>query len=30
MKAVAVGGTEDHIHLLISLPATIPSLKQFN
>jgi putative transposase len=23
MKAIAVGGTEDHVHLLLSLPATI-------
>ena len=23
MKALAVGGTEDHIHILLSLPSTI-------
>ena len=23
MKALAVGGTEDHIHILLSLPATM-------
>lgn len=26
-KALAVGGTEDHVHLLLSLPATIPVSK---
>lgn len=24
MKALAVGGTEDHVHLLLSLPASMP------
>jgi REP element-mobilizing transposase RayT len=23
-KAIAIGGTENHIHILLSLPATIP------
>ncbi|HKR02388.1 MAG TPA: IS200/IS605 family transposase, partial [Pyrinomonadaceae bacterium] len=27
MKALAVGGTEDHIHVLLSLPATLPPAK---
>ena len=27
MKALAVGGTEDHIHALLSLPATVPIAK---
>ena len=27
MKTLAIGGTEDHVHLLISLPATIPIAK---
>ena len=27
MKALAIGGTEDHAHLLLSLPATIPVAK---
>jgi REP element-mobilizing transposase RayT len=27
MKALAVGGVADHIHLLVSLPATIPLSK---
>jgi REP element-mobilizing transposase RayT len=26
-KAVAVGGTENHVHILLSLPATIPLAK---
>src|ERR1035438_193642 len=26
-KAVAIGGTENHIHILLSLPATIPLAK---
>ena len=26
-KALVVGGTEDHVHILISLPATIPLAK---
>ena len=24
MKALGIGGTEDHVHLLLSLPATVP------
>ena len=24
MKALAIGGTDDHVHLLLSLPATMP------
>jgi putative transposase len=27
MKAVEIGGVEDHVHLLLSLPATIPISK---
>jgi REP element-mobilizing transposase RayT len=27
MKALAIGGTEDHIHILLSLPATISIAK---
>lgn len=27
MKALAVGGVEDHVHVLLSLPATIPMAK---
>ncbi len=27
MKALSIGGTEDHIHLLLSLPATTPIAK---
>jgi putative transposase len=27
MKALAVGGTEDHVHILMSLPASIPLAK---
>lgn len=27
MKAIAVGGTDDHIHVLLSLPATVPLAK---
>ena len=27
MKAISIGGTEDHIHLLLSLPATIQIAK---
>jgi putative transposase len=27
MKALAVGGTDDHLHTLLSLPATIPNSK---
>lgn len=27
MKALAIGGTEDHVHVLLSLPATIPISK---
>src|SRR5438045_2537536 len=27
MDAIAVGGVEDHIHLLLSLPATLPLAK---
>jgi REP element-mobilizing transposase RayT len=27
MKAVAVGGTDDHVHILLSLPATITLAK---
>jgi putative transposase len=27
MKALAVGGTENHVHLLLSLPATMPVAK---
>src|ERR1044071_2413035 len=27
MKALAIGGTEDHIHILISLPATLSTAK---
>lgn len=27
MKALAVGGTEDHVHLLLSIPATMPLAK---
>jgi REP element-mobilizing transposase RayT len=27
MRALAVGGTEDHLHVLLSLPATIPLAK---
>jgi len=27
MKALAVGGVEDHVHILLSLPATVPVAK---
>src|SRR3954468_20983154 len=27
MKALAIGGVEDHVHLLLSLPATTPVAK---
>ena len=27
MKALAVGGTDDHVHILASLPATVPVSK---
>jgi REP element-mobilizing transposase RayT len=27
MKALAIGGVQDHIHILLSLPATIPVAK---
>jgi putative transposase len=27
MKALAVGGTDDHVHLLLSIPATLPVAK---
>ena len=27
MKALAIGGVEDHVHILLSLPATIPVAK---
>ncbi len=27
MKAVEIGGVEDHVHILLSLPATIPVSK---
>jgi len=27
MKAVEIGGVEDHVHLLLSLPATMPISK---
>jgi REP element-mobilizing transposase RayT len=27
MKALAIGGTKDHVHLLLSMPATIPIAK---
>ena len=27
MKAVEVGGVEDHVHLLLSLPSTLPISK---
>ena len=27
MKAIAVGGVEDHVHILLSLPATMPLSK---
>jgi putative transposase len=27
MKAVAIGGVEDHVHLLLSLPATLAIAK---
>jgi REP element-mobilizing transposase RayT len=27
MKAIEIGGVDDHIHLLISLPATLPVAK---
>ena len=27
MKALAIGGVEDHVHLLLSLPATMPIAK---
>ena len=27
MKAIEIGGVDDHIHLLISLPATVPVSK---
>ena len=27
MKALAVGGSDDHVHVLVSLPATIPVAK---
>jgi putative transposase len=26
-KALAIGGTEDHVHILLSLPATVPIAK---
>lgn len=27
MKALSIGGTEDHVHILLSLPATLPVAK---
>ena len=27
MKALAVGGTEDHVHMLLSLPSSVPIAK---
>ena len=27
MKAISIGGVQDHIHLLLSLPATMPIAK---
>ncbi len=27
MKALAVGGTDDHVHVLVSLPSTLPIAK---
>jgi len=27
MKALSIGGTEDHVHVLLSLPATLPVAK---
>lgn len=27
MKAIAVGGTEDHVHMLLSLPSSVPIAK---
>jgi REP element-mobilizing transposase RayT len=27
MKALSIGGVEDHVHLLLSLPATMPMAK---
>ena len=27
MKALAIGGVEDHVHILLSLPATMPIAK---
>jgi len=27
IKALAIGGTDDHVHLLVSLPATLPVAK---
>jgi REP-associated tyrosine transposase len=29
-KLLAAGGTDNHVHLLVSLPATVPSRKQCN
>ena len=30
MKALEIGGVEDHVHLLLSLPATMPVSKRCN
>ena len=27
MKALSVGGTQDHVHILLSIPATLPVAK---
>ena len=27
MKALAIGGTDDHVHVLVSLPSTLPVAK---
>ena len=27
MKAIEIGGVEDHVHMLLSLPATMPIAK---
>ena len=30
MKALSIGGVEDHVHALLSIPSTLPSRKPFN
>ena len=30
MKALEIGGVTDHVHILVSVPATMACLKRFN